>query len=57
MIVREVHEGKKRTFVKTYSDEGKMIERDGEVYEEAIDPMEFDRTYTETDIPIEGVMM
>lgn len=39
--------------VRTYSDEGKMIERDGVVYEEAIDPAEPIRTYIETDISCE----
>lgn len=43
-----------RQFTKTYSDSGYMIERDGAQYSEAIDPAEFGRTYTETDIPIEG---
>lgn len=38
---------------RTYSDKGMMIERDGQLYSEAIDPAEFDRKYTETDIPIE----
>ena len=38
---------------RTYSDIGMMIERDGEVYSEAVDPAEFNRTYTETNIPIE----
>ena len=37
---------------KTYSSEGKMIERDGDLYEEAIDPEDTDRVYTETDIDI-----
>lgn len=42
-------------FVRTYSDAGYYIhggfpEAD---YSEAIDPAEFGRTYTETDIPIE----
>ena len=37
----------------TYSDKGMMIERDGQLYSEAIDPAELDRKYTETDIPIE----
>ena len=40
-------------FVKTYSDSGFMVERDGVRYGEAIDPAEFGRTYTETDGPIE----
>ena len=43
-----------KQFTKTYSDAGFMIERDGVQYSEAIDPSEFGRTYTETDIPIEG---
>lgn len=43
-----------RAFVRTYSDSGYMIERDGVRYSEAIDPAELGRTYTETDEPIEG---
>lgn len=39
--------------VRTYSDAGKMIERDGVVYEEAIDPEETGRVYTETDTAVE----
>lgn len=39
--------------VKTYSDIGMMIERDGDLYSEAIDPDYLDRTYVETDIPAE----
>lgn len=43
-------------FIRTYSDAGVLIhggfpEAD---YEEAIDPADSGRTYTETDIPIEG---
>ena len=38
-----------KAFVKTYSDSGYMVERDGIRYSEAIDPVEFGRTYTETD--------
>lgn len=34
---------------RTYSSEGKFIERDGVQYEEAIDPEDSDRTYVETD--------
>lgn len=40
---------------RTYSDLGVMIERDGVRYSEAIDPAELNRTYTETDEPIEIV--
>lgn len=37
---------------RTYSDKGMMIERDGIRYDEAIDPAELNRQYTETDMPI-----
>ena len=43
-----------KQFTKSYSDSGYMIERDGVQYSEAIDPTELGRTYTETDVPIEG---
>ena len=33
---------------RTYSDKGMMIERDGVRYDEAIDPAELNRQYTET---------
>ena len=42
-----------RDFVKTYSDIGMMVERDGVRYSEAIDPAEFGRQYIETDEPVE----
>lgn len=45
-----------REFVKTYSDAGFYIHGgspEGD-YAEAIDPVEFGRTYIETDIPIES---
>lgn len=41
-----------RACIRTYSDAGVMIERDGARYEEAIDPAELGRTYIETDEPI-----
>jgi hypothetical protein len=37
---------------RTYSNKGMMIERDGVRYSEAIDPVELNRQYTETDEPI-----
>lgn len=36
--------------VHTYSDKGYMIERDGILYKEAIDPENSGRTYTETEM-------
>ena len=53
MIITEQLTINDRRFTKTYSDSGFMVERDGAQYSEAIDPAEFGRTYTETDIPIE----
>ena len=37
-----------KVFIRTYSDSGYMVERDGVFYSEAIDPIEFGRTYAET---------
>ena len=37
---------------RTYSDRGMMIERDGVLYEEAIDPVDRGRVYNETETPI-----
>lgn len=37
-----------KAFVRTYSDSGCLVERDGVRYGEAIDPEELCRTYTET---------
>lgn len=44
-----------KTFVRTYSDQGMMIHGgipEGD-YDEALDPIELSRTYTETSTPIE----
>lgn len=40
-----------KPFIRTYSDNGYMVERDGVRYAEAIDPAELSRTYTETEEP------
>lgn len=53
MIIRENINIGGRAFVRTYSDLGMMVERDGVRYSEAIDPAEFGRVYTETDEPVE----
>ena len=44
-----------RTLVRTYSDANRMIKQDGtgNIYSEAVDPLNSGRTYTETDIVIE----
>lgn len=56
MIVTEFMTINSKAFVRTYSDNGYMVERDGIRYAEAIDPAEFCRVYTETDEPIEHGM-
>ena len=40
------------SLTRTWSDIGMRIERDGVRYDEAIDPTDRDRTYTETDEPV-----
>lgn len=37
-----------KEFIRTFSDSGFLIERDGVLYSEAIDPVDSGRTYTET---------
>lgn len=51
MIVTEVY---KDNLIRTYSDKGMYIERDGVQYTEVIDIADFGYTYTETDKPIEA---
>ena len=53
MLIQEIIEDY-TTLVKTYSDKGMMIRKNGteELYSEAIDPQKFNREYEETDIPI-----
>ena len=55
MIITEYYKTREDGVVlnRTYSDIGMMIERDGVRYEEAVDPAELNRQYTETDEPIE----
>ena len=53
MIKTELITVDERQLRKTWSDAGFMIEHDGAMYSEAVDPVEFDRVYTETDIPVE----
>lgn len=41
-----------KQYQRTYSDTC-MVERDGVLYSEAIDPVDSGRTYTESDVPLE----
>lgn len=43
-----------RQLIRTYSDSGYMVERDGVQYDEAIDPIDTNRVYTETDTLIDS---
>lgn len=55
MIITERITIEDRQYVRTASNEGMMIRKDGteEMYSEAVDLEEAGFTYTETDIPIE----
>lgn len=54
MIKTELIVVDERQLRRTWSDAGFMIERDGVLYNDAVDPAEFDRVYTETDTPVES---
>lgn len=49
MIVQEHFDVNGRDFIRTYSDAGRYVVRDGIEYSEANDPAEFGRVYTEGD--------
>ena len=55
MIKTETYEINGHSLIKTYSDAGFKIRKDGtdEIYDEAIDPADSGRTYTETDEPVD----
>ena len=44
-----------KAFIRTFSDSGYMVEREGVRYSEAIDLAELNYTYTETDEPVDGM--
>jgi hypothetical protein len=50
MIVTENFKVVERDFIRTYSDAGRYVVRDGVEYSEACDPAEFGRQYTEGDL-------
>lgn len=49
MIIVENKVINEKEFKHTYSDKGFMIKRDNVLYDEAYDPVGFDREYEETD--------
>lgn len=50
MIVTENFKIGEQEFIRTWSDSGRYVVRDGVEYGEANDPAEFGRTYTEGDL-------
>lgn len=58
MIITENVTIRDREFIRTYSDEGRYVVRDGVSYSEAIDPIGTGRVYTEGEImPEEPTVM
>lgn len=56
MLKQKIITIKDKQFIKTYSDqEGYGVMREGEIYVEAIDPIEYKdvRIYTEVELPLE----
>ena len=53
MIIQKTKEINGVMYDYAYSDSGFMIEREGVRYSEAVDPLNSDKAYTETDEPIE----
>ena len=47
MIIQEHFDVNGRDFIRTYSNSGRYVVRDGVEYGEACDPTEFGRVYTE----------
>lgn len=47
MIIQEHFDVNGRDFIRTYSNSGRYVVRDGVSYSEACDPAELGRTYTE----------
>ena len=53
-VITETKTVNGKDYIYHYSDSGKMIERNGNIFAEAYDPIDkTDRVYIETDIPIE----
>lgn len=50
MIVTENFKAGGRDFIRSFSDAGRYVVRDGVEYAEACDPAELGRTYTEGDL-------
>ena len=55
MLIKEVVTINETEFNHTYSDAGFYIERDGVEYSDAIDPIDIEREYIETDNKIASI--
>ena len=55
MLIKEVVTINETEFAHTYSDAGFYIERDGVEYSDAIDPIDIEREYVETDEKIASI--
>lgn len=55
MLIKEVVTINETEFNHTYSDVGFYIERDGVEYSDAIDPIDIEREYVETDNKIASI--
>lgn len=53
MIIKETINIRGVDYTRHYSDSGKYIDRDGVLYSEAIDPIDYDRVYTESEHNLE----
>lgn len=55
MVITEIVTINNKQFTYNYSDSGRYVVRNGVQYEEAYDPVELNRTYTEGElIPVEN---
>ena len=50
MIIQEHFDVNGHDFIRTYSDDGRYVVRDSVEYDEACDPAEYGRQYTEGDL-------
>jgi hypothetical protein len=55
MIITETITINNTDYIHTYSDLGYQVERDGIIYEDAIDPIDSGRTYTEVIVEDEDI--
>lgn len=52
MLITETISINNKHYLHNYSDAGFKISRDGVLYDDALDPIDSGRTYTETDVPV-----